>query len=48
MEGRLLKRVRAFTHVDDRSRAGTYDRLLADDAPRYDELSAVEQRLAQA
>jgi hypothetical protein len=47
MEDRLLKRIRAFTHVDDRTRAAAYDRLLTDDAPGYDQLSPVEQRLAQ-
>ena len=38
-EEQLLKRVRAFAHVDDPHRATAYDRLLADDAPIYDELS---------
>lgn len=43
----LLKRVRAFAHVDDRRRAEAYRRILADDAPSYDELSQSEQRLAR-
>ena len=43
----LLKRVRAFAHVDDRDRALVYARLLDDDAPGYDELSDTEQRLAR-
>jgi superfamily II DNA or RNA helicase len=47
LEERLLRRIRAFAHVDDRSRAESYDRLLGDDAPRYEDLSAAEQRLAR-
>ncbi|GAA1181099.1 DEAD/DEAH box helicase [Ornithinimicrobium humiphilum] len=47
LEDRLLARVRAFAHVNDRERAQGYTRLLADDAPPYDELTSVEQRLAQ-
>ena len=47
LEEKLLKRVRAFAHVDDPLRAQTYKRLLADDAPPYSELSAGEQRLAR-
>ena len=47
LEAALLKRVRAFAHVDDRDRAMAYARLLDDDAPAYDELSATEQRLAR-
>ncbi len=43
----LLKRVRALTHVDDPDRAQAYRRLLADDAPPYQELSAAEQRFAR-
>ena len=46
-EAALLKRVRAFAHVDDRDRAMAYARLLDDDAPGYDELSDTEQRLAR-
>jgi superfamily II DNA or RNA helicase/HKD family nuclease len=47
LEDRLLKRVRAFTHVDDPDRAHLYDRLLSDDAPRYEGLSPAEQQFAQ-
>ena len=35
-EGALLKRVRAFAHVDDPERAAAYLRWLADDAPAYE------------
>ena len=34
-EGPILKRVRAFVHVDDPDRAAAYLRWLADDAPAY-------------
>jgi superfamily II DNA or RNA helicase/HKD family nuclease len=47
LEERLLKRIRAFAHVDDRSRAETYERLLGDDAPIYADLSPAEQRMAR-
>jgi superfamily II DNA or RNA helicase len=47
LEEKLLKRVRAFAHVDDRSRTDAYGRILADDAPPYEELSAAEQRMAR-
>jgi hypothetical protein len=47
LESALLKRVRAFAHVDDRDRAQAYARLLDEDAPAYDELSDTEQRLAR-
>lgn len=47
MEERLLKRVRAFAHVDDRLRAQAYDALLDDSAPAYEDLDAVEKRLAE-
>ena len=47
MEERLLKRIRAFAHVDDRPRADAYTRLLGDAAPPYNELSAADQRLAR-
>ena len=43
----LLKRVHAFLHVDDKDRAEAYLRLLADDAPDYDALSAAEQAYAR-
>lgn len=46
-EEKLLKRVRAFAHVDDRLRASMYERLLRDDAPPYSEMSFEEQRIAQ-
>ncbi|WP_369796205.1 DUF3427 domain-containing protein [Phycicoccus sp. Root101] len=36
LEESLLKRVRAFVHVDDPDRAAGYLRWLADDAPHYD------------
>jgi superfamily II DNA or RNA helicase/HKD family nuclease len=44
-EQRLLKRVRAFAHVDDAVRARGYRRLLADDAPSYDALTPAERRI---
>lgn len=47
LEDKLLKRVRAFAHVDDPTRAAAYHSLLADDAPRYSELSPAEQRIAR-
>ncbi|WP_232819805.1 DUF3427 domain-containing protein [Nocardioides allogilvus] len=46
-EEKMLRRVRAFTHVDDPQRADAYRSLLADDAHRYDDLSPEEQRLAR-
>ncbi len=45
-EDKLLKRVRAFVHVDDATRAAAYDALLKDDAPDYAALSDAERRLA--
>jgi superfamily II DNA or RNA helicase/HKD family nuclease len=46
-EDRLLRRMAAFTHVDDQERADLY-RLLADPAgPRYDELTDRDRRLAR-
>ena len=47
LEEQLLKRVRAFAHVDDVTRHETYLRLLSDDGPRYAELTAVERRLSR-
>jgi superfamily II DNA or RNA helicase/HKD family nuclease len=47
LEAGLLKRVRAFTHVDDAERADTYRRLVTDDAPGYADLTFAEQRLAK-
>ncbi|MEQ6900285.1 DUF3427 domain-containing protein [Nocardioides sp. YIM 152588] len=46
-EERLLRRIRAFAHVDDRLRAESYAKLLSDDAPRYADLQPSEQRAAQ-
>jgi superfamily II DNA or RNA helicase/HKD family nuclease len=46
-EEKLLKRVRAFAHVDDRERAAAYVELLGDDPRSYDDLSPAEQRLAR-
>ena len=46
-EDALLRRNRAFVHVDDGVRGGLYRRLLADEAPAYTDLSPLEQRLAQ-
>ncbi|GKQ37715.1 DUF3427 domain-containing protein [Streptomyces sp. A012304] len=46
-EADLLKRVHAFLHVDDLERVQAYLRLLADDAPEYDRLSAPEQAYAR-
>ncbi|MEU6575859.1 DUF3427 domain-containing protein [Streptomyces sp. NPDC046805] len=46
-EEELLKRVHAFLHVDDPERARKYLRLLADDAPDYETLSATEQTYAR-
>ena len=47
LEERLLKRVRAFAHVDDPVRRDGYRKLLASDAPPYGDLSEAEQRLAR-
>jgi superfamily II DNA or RNA helicase/HKD family nuclease len=47
MEEKLLKRVRAFAHVDDRARARAYRRLLDDNAADYESLSESDQRLAR-
>lgn len=46
-EAALLRRVRSVSHVDDPDRAGAYLRLLADDAPSYDELTPVERGFAR-
>ncbi|WP_197680836.1 DUF3427 domain-containing protein [Microlunatus sagamiharensis] len=43
----LLKRGRALAHVDDAARASAYRSLLDDDAPGYDELSPLDQVMAQ-
>ncbi|MFJ9059149.1 DUF3427 domain-containing protein [Streptomyces sp. NPDC102409] len=46
-EAALLKRVSAFLHVDDPLRVGAYSKLLADDAPEYDQLTEQEQAYAR-
>lgn len=46
-EDELLKRVKAFAHVDDAWRAQAYERLLSDQAAPYDDLSNEEQRWAR-
>jgi superfamily II DNA or RNA helicase/HKD family nuclease len=47
LEERLLRRVRAFAHVDDRLRHDAYRRLLSDDNLTYSVLTPQEQRLAR-
>ncbi len=47
LEQQLLKRIRAFAHVDDRDRSEAYRRLLSDAPPAYSALSPAEQRLAR-
>ena len=47
LEEKLLKRIRAFAHVDDRLRANSYRELLSDEAPPYDDLSSDQQRVAR-
>jgi superfamily II DNA or RNA helicase/HKD family nuclease len=47
LEAKLLKRVRAFAHVDDPIRATAYKALLDDRAPDYSHMSQAEQRLAR-
>ncbi|MEV7396722.1 DUF3427 domain-containing protein [Aeromicrobium sp. NPDC092404] len=42
-DAELLKRARAFIHVDDPERADAYRRLVAADAPHYDDLGARDQ-----
>ncbi|MDF6020831.1 DEAD/DEAH box helicase [Streptomyces sp. JH34] len=46
-EAALLKRVSAFLHVDDPLRVAAYSKLLADEAPTYDQLSEQEQAYAR-
>jgi superfamily II DNA or RNA helicase/HKD family nuclease len=46
-ETALLKRVRAFAHVDDLDRTTAYRRLLADDAPAYSDLNEAQRRYAR-
>ncbi|MFC8866852.1 DUF3427 domain-containing protein [Streptomyces sp. NPDC057148] len=43
----LLKRVHAFLHVDDPGRVRAYLRLLADDAPPYEELDQTDRAYAR-
>lgn len=45
-EGELLKRIRAFAHVDDEPRAVGYRTLISSDA-RYADLTQLEKRLAR-
>ncbi|HET9872732.1 MAG TPA: DUF3427 domain-containing protein [Propionibacteriaceae bacterium] len=45
-EGQLLRRIRAFAHVDDELRATGYRRLLSSDT-QYADLTQVEKRLAR-
>lgn len=47
LEAALLKRVRAFAHVDDLERVSAYRSILAEEAPAYADLSAAEQRFAR-
>jgi hypothetical protein len=47
LEDKLLKRIRAFAHVDDKERAESYRRLLSDDAPPFEKLSPAEQTMAR-
>ena len=47
MEERLLKRVRAFAHVDDRDRAYAYSRILRDPKAAESPRTAAEERLAR-
>jgi superfamily II DNA or RNA helicase/HKD family nuclease len=47
MEERLLKRVRAFAHVDDPERARTYGHLLRQGQVTYEALPADAQRIAR-
>lgn len=47
LESALLGRVRSVAHVDDPDRVRIYTRLLADDAPGYAQLGAVERGFAR-
>lgn len=47
LEEKLLKRVRAFSHVDDQVRLDLYSQLLSDDSPACEELKPAEQKLAR-
>ena len=42
-EEQLRRRVRTLAHIDDGDRAAWYRRLLADDAPSYEDLALVDQ-----
>ncbi|MFV0460304.1 MAG: DUF3427 domain-containing protein [Actinomycetales bacterium] len=46
-EAELLRRVRAFAHVDDPHRAAGYQRLLDDRTPAFADLDEGDQRLAR-
>lgn len=46
-EAIILKRMRAFLHVDDPERADAYSRLVASDSPPCRELDARDQRYAR-
>lgn len=47
LEDKLLRRVRAFAHVDDTARHRLYRRLLDDNPPQRGDLTPAEQRLAR-
>ncbi|CAB4769689.1 unannotated protein [freshwater metagenome] len=47
LEDALLRRVRAFAHVDDPDRAAAYRRILDDRTLGYDQLSAQDQAFAR-
>lgn len=47
LEGRLLKRVRSLTHVDDPGRAAAYLAWLSDDAPAYGDADTQHQAYAR-
>lgn len=47
LEADLLKRLKAFAHVDDRDRHAAYATLLADDAPAYSRLDDLGQAWAR-
>ncbi|GHE76621.1 helicase [Amycolatopsis deserti] len=46
-EGSLLRRMSAFTHVDDPERAEVYRQLATADGPDYEDLTERQQRLAR-
>ncbi|WP_435838965.1 DUF3427 domain-containing protein [Streptodolium elevatio] len=46
-EAKLLERIRAFLHVDDRRRVDAYTYLLSDDVPPYAQLTEEQQLYAQ-